>query len=237
MIDEDREDRKTATRMANVEIGQRLREAVDGRLTFEQAANLAGVTPKTFSRWVNGHAGVDVASLLGLAPHLSVGLDYILTGANPPVVQALQTVPWKTGYEDSVAIELDDVEVSAGLGRHVDEQVRAESAWHFPRAWLQREFGNYKGLRLLKNVGDSMEPDIRDGEWLLVDHQRRPPPEGIYVVTLDGQLLVARVQLQGRYIVLKKSNPAYDPITIDQEDEGRSIRIVGQVRWAGKMMG
>jgi phage repressor protein C with HTH and peptisase S24 domain len=79
-----------------------------------------------------------------------------------------------------------------------------------------------------------MEPLLRSGDIILVDHTdieaRR---EGIYVLRLDGALVVKQVQrLPGAVLRLVSGNPAYEPFTIRLGELGESAAIIGRVVWA-----
>ena len=81
-----------------------------------------------------------------------------------------------------------------------------------------------------------MEPEVRSGDILLINRSvTEPRGEGVYVVSLDGDLLVKRWQRSGAdQLVLKATNPAYDPVEIDLTAVGDAFRIIGRVAWVGR---
>lgn len=119
------------------------------------------------------------------------------------------------------------VEASAGNGAAaLGEEVF--DSFLFSRKWL-REHGLEAGkLSAVRVIGDSMEPLLREGDDLLVDLSPRPFRDGIYVLRLDGNLLVKRVTSQGmgRYTLLSQ-NLAYPPITVAAND----LELIGRVVW------
>lgn len=121
-----------------------------------------------------------------------------------------------------------DAAASAGPGGFgSDEQV---GALRFSAAWLRGQGLQPAMLSAIAVAGDSMEPLLRDGDEILVDRTPRAWRDGIYVVRVDGALLVKRVQtgIPGR-IVLESANPAYRPIELP----AAMVEPVGRVVWKG----
>lgn len=91
-------------------------------------------------------------------------------------------------------------------------------------------------LRLIYVEGDSMEPDLRAGDIVLIDHtDTMARREGIYVLRMDDALLVKQVQrMPGGVVKLTSRNPAYEPITLPVPvvaEQGK-YAIIGRVVWA-----
>ena len=72
-----------------------------------------------------------------------------------------------------------------------------------------------------------MEPGLVDGDHLLVDTARRAPDVrgGVFVVRIDGALMVKRVRRAAGRLVATSDNPAADAVP-----EGE-IAVVGRVVW------
>ena len=82
-----------------------------------------------------------------------------------------------------------------------------------------------------------MEGVLSDKDIILVNHGDREPREGIYVLRLDGQLIVKRVQrLPGAQLRVTSTNPAYEPFTIDLRSLPSDFDIVGKVVWYGRVI-
>ena len=131
-----------------------------------------------------------------------------------------------------------DVEASAGHGSLVEqEDVRYSLA--FKKDWIRQEFGiSPKQLRIITAKGDSMdsgqgrEKDIHDGDLLLVNTGvNRIDSDAIYIIQLDGHVLVKRIQqmLDGSVKIIS-ANPDYEPQLIDGELVNE-MRIAGRVAW------
>ena len=81
-------------------------------------------------------------------------------------------------------------------------------------------------------VGESMLPNIRDGDLLLVDTtEKRFRAFGVYVLEIAGERLVKRVQpkLNGS-LTLISDNATYEPEYISPA-QAEDIAVVGRVVW------
>ena len=86
-----------------------------------------------------------------------------------------------------------------------------------------------------------MEPTLRSGDVVLVDHREKSVArieEGVYVLRTDDSLLVKRLQLlPGGAFEAHSDNPAYHPFAFTTADiaDGQ-VTIIGRVVWAGHQM-
>lgn len=127
-----------------------------------------------------------------------------------------------------------DVSVAAGHGSEpCDEEPSRRLA--FRRRWLNFRGLHAKDLLVVYAKGDSMEPNIEDGNSLLVDtSQILPADGGIYVLRNEGQLVVKRTQhLLGEGILLISDNKAYKEQVIPANGSN-DLQVLGKVVWIGK---
>lgn len=100
------------------------------------------------------------------------------------------------------------------------------------KSWLRRniEPTAVEYLSLWMARGDSMSDLIRDGDTVLIDRgQSAIQTDGVYVVVLDGEIHVKRVQRGMRgAISLTCDNGVYQPIELGDEDRKRMI-VLGRV--------
>ena len=87
--------------------------------------------------------------------------------------------------------------VSPAAGATGQEYAEEAARWYIPENMIRHEGGGDPGnLRILRARGDSMEPEIRDGDRMMVDVSRRAPATGETVVLWDGSgLVVKRVEV------------------------------------------
>ncbi|WP_320034786.1 S24 family peptidase [Halarcobacter sp.] len=85
---------------------------------------------------------------------------------------------------------------------------------------------NYKYTDVLKVLGDSMEPDIKDKSLIFVDKMLSSVKNGnIYVVNTPDGTFIKKVNIDNDKVYLKSNNQAYETIVLNIED----ITIVGRV--------
>lgn len=119
-----------------------------------------------------------------------------------------------------------DVSASAGPGALNDDETALGAANVPPE--LARSLGLKPGRASIIRVrGDSMAPGLADGDELLVDEARTSPDArgGVFVVRLDGVLLVKRVRRVGRRLEVTSDNPDAPPVGAGE------VAVVGQVVW------
>ncbi len=137
-----------------------------------------------------------------------------------------------------VAVPEVTVEVSAGAGAVAEEFVSETARWHWPENMIRHEAGAEPGnLRILRVRGNSMEPELRDGDRIVVDVSRRLPATGETFVLWDGiGLVVKHVEVvrgdavdddEPPRLRLISANPDYAPYSCLAQD----AHILGKVVW------
>ena len=112
-----------------------------------------------------------------------------------------------------------EVEAAAGPGAWHEEFVLEKARWRLPEGMVRHEGdADPEALRILRVRGNSMEPEMREGDRLVVDTARRVPGAGELFVLWDGDgLVVKRVEPAHEpgppKLRLHSANPAYPPYT------------------------
>ena len=125
------------------------------------------------------------------------------------------------------------MEASAGPGALNEEFAVEKARWYLPEGMIRYEGdASPDNLRILRVRGDSMEPELRDGDRLMVDVARRVPATGEMFVLWDGNgLVVKRIEVVPDAgpprLRLISANPHYTDYTCDVEE----AHIVGKVLW------
>lgn len=137
---------------------------------------------------------------------------------------------------DVASIPMYDVECAAGSGRSFEgEQVLGY--FHMDRAVLCELKLPPDSGAWVRARGDSMVGTIDDGDYVFVDFsQRDPSREGVYLVLMDGERRIKRMQrVAGGGWLLISDNPRYDKELIAPEKKqflevlGRCLVNLGQV--------
>ncbi|WP_299567744.1 S24 family peptidase [uncultured Sulfitobacter sp.] len=127
-----------------------------------------------------------------------------------------------------------DVQLSAGPGTN-GENAKPLAPVAFRKDWLRGMYLSEKDCMVLSVRGDSMYPDLRDGDLALLDC--RPTDQLSYgysygLVDLDGQSRVKKIEVIDEGLLLQSINPDYGTDARLGEDANR-IKIIGCVVWSG----
>lgn len=108
-----------------------------------------------------------------------------------------------------------------------------------PFAALLRDAQNLNPDHLagLRHEGDAMSPLLREGDVILLNHQRTEiRTDGLYVLVLDGWLQTKRLQRQpDGSITIISDNHAYRDVSLAKSEMGQLI-IAGTVVWHGRWL-
>jgi len=182
---------------------------------------------------------------------LGISADWLLTGEGPMKreekgegreVCAVSNVTPDYGkrVDDRYCyIPLYDVKAAAGNGTVIDREHIIDFL-AFKQEWIRVQLGlSPQDLYLIHVDGESMEPTLRPGDMILIDHRTASslPRDGIYVLRMDDTLLVKRLQrLPGSVVKVTSDNPAYEPFTLDLKQSAAEVGIIGRVVWCGRRM-
>lgn len=119
--------------------------------------------------------------------------------------------------------------LSAG-GGSFEAAADIEGFYAFRSPWLTSR-GSVDGMVLMDIFGNSMEPELKDGDTVLVDTGQKDILAGaIYAVGVEDTILVKRLEKHPRKLVLRSDNPTYAPIYLEGV-ETANVRIIGKVIW------
>lgn len=175
----------------------------------------------TMNRIMSGKAAPDDARLTIIARQVRMSVAELLGGPS-------------LGGE-FVNVEEHEIDVAAGAGRvpFPNPPIRE---WPMPRDWVEERLGAKAQLRMVRVVGDSQEPELREGDALIIDEAQRKLATGMHVVRIDDTLLVKRIQLEGRKVKLVSANKAYDDIVLDREADQSNFEVIGKAVAAIKVL-
>ncbi len=172
-----------------------------------------------------------------LASHFHVP-EHILGGREDRVGRAVVAKPGAAqDADDYVLVPMLDVGASAGGGA-LNDREEAESALAFQARWVRQiASGSPNALSVIRVDGDSMLPTLAHGDPILVDTADAGDRlrDGIYVMRVDGALLVKRLAINPatRRLTIRSDNDAYP----DWPDcDPAQIEIIGRVVWVGRRL-
>jgi len=169
-------------------------------------------------------------------------IDWLLTGegspfpdSEAPKATATDTLGNPVDIDEFVFIPRYDIQAAAGHGRLAGNE-KPMFAMAFRRDWIE----NYvtrstKNLSVISVKGDSMEGVLNDGDSILINHGETTPRDGLYVLRINENLLVKRLQVMpGGIINVISANDAYPTFEIDLNHLTDDVAIIGRVEWFGR---
>lgn len=149
----------------------------------------------------------------------------------PPEIDAHADEP------DSVAIPEYDVRLSAGGGFEVDRETTLRY-WALPRFLVVDRLGVSPNQATVQEVvGDSMEPTLSSGDYVLIDlSDRRLGLPGVFAVWDGDALVCKRVErvpgTEPSEVRIKSDNSLHGEYRVPEE----RVKVIGRVRWVTRRM-
>lgn len=228
-------------------MGERIKLA-RGRMTQKDLSDAIGISQNALSNYENGKRIPKTDFLPKLCSVLGISHKWLLEGEGEmrPDRESTQhrredadTTSYQVVYaaqdgEDLINVPLVAARLSAGPGSHqVNSDV--EDYFAFSSAFLHRK-GNPQRMVVMRVEGDSMSPEIRDEDLVLIDQSQTDIRLGrIFAVGFEDAIYLKRIDKLPGKILLKSVNPDYAPVEISTEgQEAESFRVIGQVLWVGR---
>lgn len=200
-----------------MDIGEKMKNRrIELGLSLEAVGDIVGVGKSTVRKWENGfikNMGRDKIVLVAKALRVTPG--YLMGWEDAPAVPGLDTMPY-TPPRAMVPI-IGSVRCGSG-GLALEEPLGFEGA----------DVANAEDYFWLRATGDSMEPDVREGDLVLVHKQPQVESGELAVVVVDGEEgMLKRVILKPGAVILQSANPAHPPRVFIGE-EAQLVRIAGK---------
>ena len=194
-----------------------------GMTQKEVAAALGGITHATISNWERGVNLPETPLAKKVAELYGVTVDELLGGKRIEPQLEVQYIPSDRTRRFIRVPVLG--RIPAGIPIEAIEDI--EDWEDFPVSDTVRGH-QYFGLKI---KGDSMEPEYRDGDTIIIQRQERCNSGDDCAVMVNGNdATFKRVRLHENGLTLQPLNPMYDPRFFSaQEVETLPIRILGIV--------
>lgn len=169
-------------------------------------------------------------------------IDWLLTGEGEPFPEQcrLKSVVYDTlgnevDTDEFVFVPRYDIHAAAGHGRFVGNE-EPVFTMAFRRYWIENYITrDTKNLSVISVKGDSMEGVLNDGDSILINHGETAPRDGLYVLRINENLLVKRLQIMpGGIINVISANEAYPAFEINLNNLTDDVKIIGRVEWFGR---
>lgn len=194
----------------------------------------SGISRSMISDYLSGKSDPSRSRLISIANAAGVSIEWLVTGiGEPQKTYGLSDNPQEAYiHHDSLArIPIMNLSASAGGGSVVTTE-DTDGYLAFEPSWLHRMGLNRAELFTMPTMGESMEPTIKAGEYVLcssAEHHTKIG-DGIYVIRLEGNILVKRLQvLPGGILEISSDNAQfYKAFTLDMKSNA-DFKILGKV--------
>lgn len=222
MSDNAEKNLKQSERMVSSRLKLGCRDAMDFYKKYSQGGRLFSY-PK-YQKHESGERSLNEKSAMVYAEIFNVDWMWLLYGEHQK-------------NDKTVSLDVVDAVACCGNG-HVNfdthiigQQMLTVTALH------QITTVDPKNIKILKVVGDSMEPTISNNDFVWVDIScQTPTGDGIYMFCIGDMLVVKRVQINpfDKSVQILSDNPKYQPI---HANNYQFVKTVGRVISFTKMIG
>lgn len=200
------------------EVSKRLFQLISKQgVTYSELAERTGIPKSALQRYATGETAKipfnrleQLADALGTTPQYLIGWESASSAGLPK-----GAVPVRVFSRVPVIGS-----VRAGWNGLAEEE---------PDGWEHADVSHPEEYFYLKVIGDSMAPQINEGDLALVHRQSTAASGEVIVALVDGEEgTIKRFVRQGAAVILQPFNPSYAP-RILADEELSSFRIAGRV--------
>ena len=181
--------------MQNIkEVISRIKEVLGVEKQKEIAEKL-GVSPSAIDNW-HRRKKIPEKSLLKISQMTDTTIDWLLTGkGRKELIKSHEALMLLDEEKYFYSFDILRLNASAGHGiEHFDIEVEDEPE----KIKISKNFFktplNQQVIKVIEVQGDSMEPTIKDGSYILIDTTKTDTIDGIYAILLDNEIFVKRLQ-------------------------------------------
>ena len=151
----------------------------------------------------------------------NINMNWLLTGKGEMFISNDTTK-----NSDNYFIDLLNVRAGAGEGiyNYVIETVDTIS---LDKSFFRTPINTNK-IKGIQVDGDSMEPTLRDGDYVLIDENINFGTNGIYAIQYGGQILIKRLQfkMDGTILIIS-DNDKYDKEVFNPNENQLPFQVLG----------
>lgn len=209
-------------------------------LTKAEFCRKLDIGTQNLNNWITRKKIPD-SQLMKISHVIGKSIYWILYGREPqglldPILQeSHQLAETKEIDSDRVSAipQYRNAALSAGPGA-LNYDDSPDSEMYFKRSWIEHKGWNPRDLFVIYIRGQSMEPQLWDGDVVLINTALKTPQSGrVFAINIRGESKIKRLytSISGT-IWVKSDNPEHPDETIDPE-EMDGFQILGQCVWRG----
>ena len=202
--------------------GDRLVKAREN-LGFNQAnfSEKIDLAAQSLARYEKNKVNPSMEFIAKLTDMFNINSNWLLTGKGKMFISNDTTK-----NSDNYFIDLLNVRAGAGEGiyNYVIETVDTIS---LDKSFFRTPINTNK-IKGIQVDGDSMEPTLRDGDYVLIDENINFGTNGIYAIQYGGQILIKRLQfkMDGTILIIS-DNDKYDKEVFNPNENQLPFQVLG----------
>ncbi|MBP6715101.1 MAG: LexA family transcriptional regulator [Aliarcobacter sp.] len=202
--------------------GDRLVKAREN-LGFNQAnfSEKIDLAAQSLARYEKNKVNPSMEFIAKLTDMFNINSNWLLTGKGEMFISNDTTK-----NSDNYFIDLLNVRAGAGEGiyNYVIETVDTIS---LDKSFFRTPINTNK-IKGIQVDGDSMEPTLRDGDYVLIDENINFGTNGIYAIQYGGQILIKRLQfkMDGTILIIS-DNDKYDKELFNPKENQLPFQVLG----------
>ncbi len=185
----------------------------------KEFAQKLGITQNSYTNYITGKRELPTDVVLKIKQLFDINIDWLLTGKGNMYNTKTQHSLYK--------IPILSLQASAGSGIH-NYEIEDKNIIYLPKKIFktpQKE----ENLKIIEVIGDSMEPTIKDGSYVIIDTSKKELIDGgIYAINLDNQILIKRLQKIPNGIKIISDNKNYSDIIYNPQETNINFHIIGK---------
>lgn len=194
-----------------------------GEFTQQDLATRSGVSQGSIAHLESGRTKTS-RSLTRIAAALDVTTEWLADGRGEPFPKIETVGNTQSRFPGSMGVQgssdgspshipirkITEFKLSAGLtGFQVELDHRTNGMWELPTRWLDRKGLNPIHLIAIEVKGESMEPNLYDGDLIVINTADTRLVNGeVYAVNYEGEAVVKRMIREAGQWYLSSDNPA-----------------------------
>jgi phage repressor protein C with HTH and peptisase S24 domain len=178
------------------------------------------------------------STLRALAAVLGVSSAYLLDASDDGPTPPQAGAGARASEPGSAMVPIIELDVRAGAGGGALNNDETETGrWHIPGELVRSvTTAPVAALRILTVYGDSMEPEFRPGQRVMVDSSDQlPSPPGVFVAWDGLATVIKRVEFVPHSdpprVRFSSDNPRYQPYERTLEEAHIRGRVIGRWTW------
>lgn len=209
-------------------------ERAGGIVAFARTANISRAN---IDKYLKVGSDPSRTKLISMANAANVSVEWLATGNGVPEKYGQLAEQAQAPYDHTEFAYIPVINCAAsGGGGAVIPEDELKGYVAFDKAWLRRHTLELNKLFTMRVSGESMEPTLRAGDYIMCSsaEENLKLNDGIYVIRLNGSILVKRLQVVPEGVLVTSENALYQAFTIPYKNKGDFV-VLGKVIFAHKI--